>query len=160
MHPLPEKDYHELFRIGILVKAIDGLLEASAGVFLYFVNYTALSALLFSIFHEEITETPRDPFWQYFINQFHTVSLSGHIFWAFLFFIHGITKLFLSAALLKKYVWAYPTAGVVFTLFVGYEIYLLIGHPSLFLWIITFFDSIVVGLILHEYRYITKAKQA
>lgn len=33
---LPEKGYHELFRIGILVKAADGIIEAVVGIFVYF----------------------------------------------------------------------------------------------------------------------------
>jgi uncharacterized membrane protein len=156
MKPLPEKDYHELFRIGILVKALDGFLEMCAGVFLYFVSYSAINGLLFSIFHQEITETPRDVFWAYLINEWHSIALSGHSFWGVLFIAHGLTKLALSAALLKNYVWAYPTAAVVFTLFVIYELISVIHQPSLFLWLITIFDVIVIGLILHEYRHTKK----
>ena len=158
MKRLPEKDYHELFRIGILVKAVDGFIEACAGVFFYFIGYNAINAVLFSVFHEEIVESPRDAFWQFMINQWHSISLSSHSFWGLLFVVHGATKLLLSIALLKDKFWAYPTAAVVFTLFVGFEIYSLINRPSLFLLLITIFDAIVVGLILHEYRYIKKAR--
>jgi len=35
MKLLPEKDYHELFRIGILVKAADGIIEACVGILFY-----------------------------------------------------------------------------------------------------------------------------
>lgn len=35
---LPEKGYHELFRIGILVKAANGIIEAVVGIFLYFAD--------------------------------------------------------------------------------------------------------------------------
>ena len=70
-----------------------------------------------------------------------------------LFIAHGATKLALSAALLKDKLWAYPAAAVVFTLFVAYEIYSLTQRPSLFLGLVTFFDVVVVGLILHEYRF-------
>lgn len=160
MKLLPEKDYHELFRIGILVKAADGLIEACAGAFIYFVNYSAVGAVFFSIFHEEVTESPRDPFWAYLINGWHSLALTGHTFWGLLFMVHGATKLALSVALLKNRLWAYPTAAAVFTLFVAFELYSLIGRPSLFLGLITIFDAIVVGLILHEYRYIRKRRAA
>ena len=158
MKLLPEKDYHALFRIGILVKAADGLIEAAAGILFYFIGYSRINAVLFSVFHEEIVESPRDTFWQFMINQWHAISLSSSSFWGLLFVIHGATKLLLSVALLKNKLWAYPTAAVVFTLFVGFEIYSLINRPSLFLWLITIFDAIVVGLILHEYRLIKKAR--
>jgi uncharacterized membrane protein len=156
MQLLPEKDYRQLFRIGILVKAVDGLIEACAGVYFYFAGYTTINRIFFSVFHGEIAESPRDAFWQFFINQWHAISLSSNAFWGLLFFAHGAIKLALSVALLKNYLWAYPTAAVIFTLFVGYEIYSLTNHPSLFLWCITIFDALVVGLILHEYRHIKK----
>jgi uncharacterized membrane protein len=156
MKILPEKDYHKLFRIGILVKGADGLIEACAGVIIYCINYTVASAMLFTIFREEVAESPRDPFWGYLIKEWHSLALSGHIFWGLLFMAHGVTKLALSVALLKNRPWAYPTAAVVFTLFVGYEVYSLASRPSLFLWLITIFDVIVIGLILHEYSRVKK----
>ena len=152
MKLLPEKDYHELFRIGIMVKALDGLIEACAGVFFYFVGYSTINAALFTVFHQELAESPRDAFWQFLINQWHAISLSSNSFWGLLFMVHGATKLLLSIALLKNKLWAYPTAAAVFTLFVAYEIFSLVSRPSLFLWLITIFDAIVVGLILHEYQ--------
>ncbi len=151
-----EKNYRALFRIGILVKAVDGIIEAGAGVFLYFVNYSTVNAILFSAFREEIAENPRDAFWQYLINEWHALSLSRHSFWGILFFVHGITKFLLSIALLKNQLWAYPTSAAIFTLFVAYEIYSCVYHPSLFLGLIAVFDASVVILILHEYRHLIK----
>ncbi len=156
MESLPEKDYRELFRISIFLKALDGFFEACAGIFLYFIKFASINAILFSVFHSEVVENPRDTFWGYLIDQWHLVSLSGHFFWGLLFLAHGVTKLFLSVALLKNRIWAYPAAAIVFSLFVGYELYSLAGKPSLFLWLVTIFDMIVVGLIVHEYRYIKK----
>lgn len=154
MKALPERDYHELFRIGILVKAVDGLIEILAGMFIYFADYTAVNRVLFSAFHEEIAESPHDLIWGYLVKEWHAFLLSDHAFWGILFAIHGATKLVLSALLLKGYLWAYPTAAIVFALFAGYECYSAIMHPSLFICLITVFDAIVVVLIAHEYRYI------
>lgn len=158
MKLLPEKDYRELFRIGILIKAADGFIEACAGVLIYFVNYSAIGAALFSVFHGEVTESPRDPFWGFLINEWHSLTLSGHTFWGLLFMAHGATKLALSVALLKNKLWAYPVAVAIFTLFVAFELYSFIGRPSLILGLITIFDAIVVGLILHEYFLLWRKK--
>jgi len=158
MKLLPERDYHELFRIGILIKAADGIIEAVAGAFIYFANYTTVNAVLFSVFHDEIAESPHDLFWGYLISEWHRFLLSSHAFWGLLFMAHGIVKLALSIALLKNQLWAYPTAAAVFTLFVGYEIYSLLNQPSIFLFLITIFDAAVVALILHEYKNIKKAR--
>ena len=95
MKLLPQKDYHELFRIGILVKAVDGIIEAVAGAFIYFANYTVVNTVLFSIFHAEIAESPHDLVWEYLINEWHRFLLSSHTFWGLLFIAHGMTKLLL-----------------------------------------------------------------
>jgi uncharacterized membrane protein len=156
MKLFPQKDYHELFRISILVKALDGCIEIGAGLCVFFLKYTPISAILFSIFHEEIVESPRDLVWGYLIKEWHALFLSGNYFWGFLFLAHGVTKVLLSIALLKNYLWAYPLSAVIFALFAGFELYSTINHPSLFLGLITAFDIIVVGLILNEYRYAKK----
>lgn len=153
MKLLPEKDYHKLFRIGILVKAFDGIVEAAAGVFIYFANYAAVNAVLFSAFRDEIAESPRDPFWRYLISEWHHFLLSSHTFWGLLFFLHGAIKFFLSMMLLKDRLWAYPTTAIVFAIFAGYELYSAVSQPSVFLWAIRLFDAIVVGLIIHEYKH-------
>lgn len=158
MKLFPEKDYRELFRIGIIIKAVDGFLETCVGIVFYFTGYATINHILFFLFRDEIVESPRDAFWQFFINQWHSISLSSNFFWGLLFIAHGIIKLTLSMALLKNYLWAYPAAAIVFTMFVGYEIYSLTNHPSLFLWCITIFDALVIGLIVHEYRYIRKRR--
>jgi len=154
MKLFPEKDYHELFRIGILVKAADGIIEVIAGIFIYFANYSAVNAVLFSVFHDEVAESPRDLLWEYLINEWHRFLLSSHTFWGLLFVAHGAIKFFLSIMLLKHHLWAYPTTAVVFALFAGYELYSAIGQSSPFLWAIGLFDTLVVLLIIHEYRHI------
>jgi len=151
-----KKNYHELFRIGILVKAVDGAIETLGGIAIYFANYPAINRVLFSAFRGELAENPQDPIWGYLITEWHRLLLSSHTFWGLLFMAHGITKLLLSVALLKRQLWAYPTATAVFTVFVGYELYSAINRGSLFLWLITILDTIVIGLILNEYRRIKK----
>lgn len=153
MKLFPEKDYYELLRIGLMVKAVDGVIEAVAGIFIYFANYTAVNAVLFSVFREEIAESPHDLVWGYLINEWHSFLLSSHTFWGLLFIIHGTTKLFLSIMLLKNYLWAYPVAATVFALFAGYELYSAMNRASLFLWVVGVLDAIVVLLILKEYRH-------
>jgi uncharacterized membrane protein len=149
---LPMRDFYELFRISLIIKATDGMLETLAGVFFYLVKYSTINAVIFSIFHGEIAENPRDLFWGVLIKEWHTFSLRTQSFWGLLFVAHGITKVVLAILLLKKYLWAYPLSIVIFSLFIIYEVYALIQQPSIFLGLITVFDAIVIGLIVHEYQ--------
>jgi len=160
MKPLKERDYRELFRIGVLVKAADGILELVGGIFIYFfINADVVTQTLLYIFRNEIAETPHDTIWAYALNVWHSFSLQGHTFWGLLFMAHGAVKTFLAVALLKNQIWAYPISIAVYTLFVVYEIYSFSTQASLFLGLVIILDMIVIGLIIHEYRVI-KTKTA
>ncbi|MHB8174923.1 MAG: DUF2127 domain-containing protein, partial [Nitrospirota bacterium] len=69
---------------------------------------------------------------------------------------HGAVKLFLAAGLVRNKLWAYPASIAIFSGFALYQFYQLSLGYSLFLWIVTIVDILVVGLIVHEYRYVKK----
>jgi uncharacterized membrane protein len=148
--------YHELFRISILVKGVDGLLESLGGLFVYFSTYTSINRLLISIFYEELATDPRNTFWGYFIHEWRAFDLPARAFWGLLFVAHGLVKLFLSVMLLKNKVWAYPLAAVIFAAFAMYESYMFFYQSSLALGVFALFDITVSGLTLYEYHYIKK----
>jgi uncharacterized membrane protein len=54
--------------------------------------------------------------------------------------------------LFKNKSWAYPTTAGVFGLFDLYQIATFIHRPTLVLGAFTFFDLVVIGLIINEHR--------
>lgn len=123
-----EKTYHLLFEAGVVIKGVVTVAEIILGVLFYYLSAQVLAPVLGLIGNSQP-------------------------FWAFIFFSHGIVKLFFIGALLKKKSWAYPASAAVFSLFVIYQVYTLFYVTSLFLGLFTIFDILLIVLILHEYRH-------
>ena len=69
---------------------------------------------------------------------------------------HGVIKLWLIIGLLREKLWYYPTALVVFGLFIVYQLYRYSFTHSIWLLLITIVDLVVIGLTWHEYRYLRR----
>jgi len=127
--------------------------EIALGVALYLVSYEALRHVLFFLVGGEFAETPRDLFWEYLARSSRDFMAVPESFWAFLFVSHGVVKTFLSWGLWKGRLWAFPVSAAVFVGFVVYQLYQLTYLSSVFLWLITVFDIVLIVLILHEYKH-------
>jgi uncharacterized membrane protein len=150
---ISEKTYHFLFEISVIIKAAITAVEIVLGILFYSASTQTINALILFIFGSEATEQPRDFLWNYLIQTFQGLIGPNQSFWAFIFLFHGIVKLFLTVALLKHKLWAYPASAAVFTLFVVYQAYSLFYIHSLFLLLFTIFDVLLIVLILHEYQH-------
>jgi len=148
-----EKTIHKVFVWGILLKAIDGILETLAGIVLFFPN--TLTTLVQFLILNELIEDPHD----FFILQIkHALPLlTGNSFFFALYLIsHGLIKIILVAGLLRDKIWAYPSAIAVFSLFIVYQLYRYIFSHSIFLLVLTVLDIAVIWLTWHEYHYFRK----
>lgn len=146
-----ERGLHDLFEIGIILKAIDGTLELFGGALLWFISPATLDALLRYLFRGELIEDPKD--WPVNALLHLTQNLAGGLqaYAAILLVAHGAVKIFLIIGLLRGKLWAYPAAIIVFIGFIASQLYQLSMQYSLFLWAITIVDALVVALIAHEY---------
>ena len=149
-----EKYIHKVFVWGVLLKAIDGVLETLAGVILLFPG--TLNNIIQFIVQNELFEDPHD----FLFSHLHTVvaSLTGasELFVALYLLSHGLIKIVLVVGLLRDKLWAYPSAIVVFSLFIVYQLYHYFFTHSIFLLILTVLDLAVIWLTVHEYRYFKK----
>lgn len=154
MEPRSEKFIHRLFVWGVLLKAVDALLELIGGVALLWSG--ALAGIAASLIGNELIENPNDFLALHLQNSL--PSLLAHSGWfASLYLIsHGVIKLGLAIGLLRDKPWAYPTAIVAFALFIVYQLYRYMFTHSVFLLLLTVLDLAVIWLTWHEYRYFLK----
>ncbi|MEJ2617402.1 MAG: DUF2127 domain-containing protein [Ignavibacteriaceae bacterium] len=124
---LTEHRLYKLFKIGIALKAIDGVLETIGGVLL-----TA----------------------NYIMNAIHHLSANTTIFAAIYLLIHGLIKIGLVAALWKNKLWAFPTAILFLFAFLSYQLYRFFISHSPALLILSITDVVIILLVWHEYNYI------
>jgi uncharacterized membrane protein len=143
---------HELFEIGIVLKGINGALELIGGTILLFVSSAKISAFLYFITAGEVADDPTDPFSHFLRSTASHYSAGSQHFLEFYLLSHGVMKVFLSYALYKEKVWAFPAALSIFSLFVLYEGYRFLHTHSPFLLAAIVFDLVVIGLIWNEYR--------
>ncbi len=142
---------HESFRAGITLKGIDGLLEATGGVILWFVHTSALNHIARLFLQHDL------PFDRHEFLTIHLFQATQHLasarhFTAVYLVVHGLIKAFLVVALWFDALWAYPTTMIVFGLFSAYQLYRFTHTHSLALIVITFFDLLIIYLTWREYR--------
>jgi uncharacterized membrane protein len=105
---------------------------------------------------EELVEDPRDVIANYLLHSAQNLSIGTQLFVAFYLLSHGSIKLWLIIGLLRQKLWYYPTAIVVFGLFIVYQLYRFSFTHSAWLLLITEVDVIVIALTWHEYKYLRR----
>jgi uncharacterized membrane protein len=156
MAAIGERRIHAAFEISVVLKGLNALLEAVAGVVLYFTSVDTLHAIVTWLVHDELLEDPRDLVANYLLHAAEQMSVGGKAFAAFYLLSHGAVKLVLVAGLLRDKRWAYPASLAVLGAFIAYQLYRLTFAYSTGLVLLTIFDFIVVALIWHEYSLIRR----
>lgn len=144
--------FHKSFEIGILLKAIDGVLEIVGGILLLFLNPNRLGNLVAFLTQHELSEDPRDVIANFMIKLSSKFTVSTQYFGVFYLISHGIIKLVLIIFLWKRKPWAYPLTIASLFLFIIYQIYRYTLYPSVGLVILTLFDVIMIILTFIEYK--------
>lgn len=155
-----ERTIHLVFDVSLWIKAVFAVSETVAGVAAFFISKEILVRFVSWVFQNEFAEDPHDVVAQYLLGTVQGVSVGAQTFAGIYLLAHGVIKLWLIIGLLRKKLWYYPTAIVVFTLFIVYQLYRYFYTQSPLLLLITVLDAIVIGLTWHEYKYLRKLLQA
>ncbi len=145
------KWYHELFRISIFLKGLDGALELLGALVLVVLGSNTISTIVHNLFEQELLEDPGDFVANLLVNATHNITLSTQHFIALYLFVHGAIKVGLVTALWKDKLWAFPVAGVVLLLMVLYQGFRLGYNFSWILLFLTLLDVIILVLLKSEY---------
>lgn len=155
----PNKLLHAGFEISLLIKGVDGILEALGGVLFLFINPARLSAVVKFLTLREISEDPKDLIANLLINLSQGFSVSLQIFAAIYLITHGLAKVMMVYLLQKKKLWAYPASIGFLLLFIGYQIHRYLYSHSVFMILLTLFDVIMIWLVLAEYKRVKGSKE-
>jgi uncharacterized membrane protein len=141
------------FRIGLVLKGLDGVLEVAGGILLLFLSPDAIQHLVRALTAHELSEDPHDLVARYLL---HTTAHLNHgttLFGAIYLLIHGIAKIILVALVLRDKLWAYPWLIGLLLAFIAYQLYQITAvHFSAGLTALTMFDALLVWLTWREYR--------
>jgi uncharacterized membrane protein len=114
------------FRIGLLLKAADRVLEIVAGALLLIVSPSTIDRIARSLMAQELREDPRDRVAQFILHTTGHVSSGATPFAALYLLSHGVSKVVLVALVLREKLWAYPWLIALLGAFIAYQLYVLI----------------------------------
>jgi uncharacterized membrane protein len=141
------------FKIGLVLKGLDGVLEVIGGILLLFLTPAAIQHLVRVLTAHELSEDPHDLIARYLL---HTTAHLHHgttLFGAIYLLSHGIAKIVLVALVLRDKLWAYPWLIGLLLAFIAYQLYQITAvHFSAGLTALTVFDAVLVWLTWREYR--------
>jgi len=149
-----EKWLRRLFKLGVLLKGVDGVLEFLGGAVFLFAGRDLLRQVVTALTRPELLQDPDDWFANSLQHAFRGLSVDGKLFAGLYLLVHGALKIFLVVALLRGKLWSFPVAMAALVAFMGYQLYRLSSHFSWFLVGLTGLDSLIIVLIWHEYHYL------
>src|SRR5215471_2353628 len=140
------------FKIGLVLKGLDGILEVAGGILLLFLSPHAIEQIVRTLTAHELTQDPHDVIARYLVHSTSHLSSGITIFGAVYLLSHGIAKIVLVAFVLRDKLWAYPWLIVLLLAFIGYQLYRITAvHFSVGLTGLTVFDAVLVWLTWREY---------
>jgi uncharacterized membrane protein len=141
------------FRVGLILKALNGLFEIIGGVLLLILSPEQINRWATSWTEDELSRNPHDFIASHILKTAHDLTGSGLIFGAIYLLSHGIAKLVLVVEVIRDRLWAYPALIGLLGLFIAYQLYRIIFvRPSLGMITLTVLDLILVYLTFVEYR--------
>jgi uncharacterized membrane protein len=141
------------FKIGLVLKGLDGILEVAGGILLLFLSPHAIEHIVRTLTAHELSQDPHDVIARYLVHSTSHLSSGITLFGAIYLLSHGIAKIVLVALVLRDKLWAYPWLIVLLLVFIAYQIYRLAWvHFSIGLTALTVFDAALVWLTWREYR--------
>jgi uncharacterized membrane protein len=141
------------FKVGLVLKGLDGILEVIGGVLLLFVSPQAINHLARVLTAHELSEDPHDLIANYLLHTTAHLGRGTTIFGAVYLLSHGIAKIVLVALVLRDKLWAYPWLIGLLLAFIAYQLYRITAvHFSVGLTLLTIFDAFLVWLTWREYR--------
>lgn len=148
------------FDVGVILKGVDGFLEILAGLFLLVIPLATIRHFLIWVTGKELSEDPRDFVATHLFHLANTLSVSGYRLTIAYLLVHGFVKVFLVIMLLRRRLWAYPTAIAIFVAFGVYQVYQFSISHSLLLLALTVLDVLVIVLTVWEYRILLRQGRA
>jgi uncharacterized membrane protein len=159
--PAENKATERLFRIAIALKGIDGGLQLIGGLLLIIVPPTVISGIANTIITRDLVGDPSGTL------ATHLATAAGHYvdgstrWFAIIYLLaHGVVKLALVWALVKKIMPAFPVAIVVLLAFVVYEVWRAVLEHSIALPIFAAIDLVITVLVLREYLSLRRERAA
>jgi uncharacterized membrane protein len=141
------------FKIGLVLKGLDGILEVVGGLVLLFLSPAAIEHIVRTLTAHELSEDPHDLIARYLLHTASHLTTSTTLFGAIYLLSHDAAKIVLVVLVLRDKLWAYPWLIALLLAFIIYQLYRITAvHFSVGLAALTVFDAVLVWLTWREYQ--------
>jgi len=140
-----------LFDVGVIIKAVDGVIQTLAGALLLF-DASAVQGWIWVWINHRRPEQAGDLLARMLAKLAVALSSDTKTFAAYYLLGHGAVKVFLAVYLLRERMWAFPVAIAIFALFVVYQLHRFTLTHSISLLGLALLDAVVIALIWREWR--------
>ena len=146
------KGFDRTFRIGLWLKAADGILEIIGGLLLLVVTPSEINRIIQLLTVHELSQDPNDLLSNFLLNSTNALNSGTTLFGAIYLLSHGISKVILTVMVLMGKLSAYPWLIALIVTFIAYQLYVIIlVRFSWGLSALTVFDVFLVWLTWREY---------
>jgi uncharacterized membrane protein len=146
-----------LFRAALLLKGVDGAAELVAAVVLGLLPAVALHQLVADVLVRDMLGSSHSVIARHLETVTDAFADGSRTFAVVYLGLHGLLKLGLVVALLRRWLPAYPVAAVVLGAFVAFELYRAVTHGSVVLPVLAALDALILVLVVREYRMLRRS---
>jgi uncharacterized membrane protein len=143
--------YETIFRVAVVFKGIDAVLEIIGGVLLLLVSPQSINKLIADFTQNQLSENSHD-FIATHLMQYSHLAAHDVVYGSIYLLAHGVLKLLLVVQVLRYRLWAYPAFILLLIAFIAYQLYRFSITGSILLAGLTVLDLIVAWLTYGEYR--------
>lgn len=141
-----------LFRLAVAIKGLDGFVELVGAIVLLAVPTAFVQEVVEGVLARDLLGPPDGSLARHFVAGTAEFASGNRTFAVVYLGLHGVLKLAMVAALLRKWVRAYPLVIAVLGLFVVYELYRAFHTGSVVLPVLAAIDIAIIALVIREYR--------
>jgi uncharacterized membrane protein len=141
-----------VFRISLVLKALDAVLEIVGGILLLFIAPRSIHDVARWAVAHDLAGSPHDVIARHLLHSANQLSASTTLFAAVYLLSHGVAKLALVVLVLRDKLWAYPWMIALLIAFIIYQVYRFTYRPGPGLVVLSVFDAFVAWLTWREYR--------
>jgi uncharacterized membrane protein len=141
------------FKIGLVLKGLDGILEVAGGLLLLFLSPQAIEHIARMLTAHELRQDPHDFIARHVLRTASHLTTSTTLYGAIYLLSHGAVKIVLVVLVLRGKLWAYPWLIGLLLAFIAYQLYqITVVRFSVGLAALTVFDAFLVWLTWREYQ--------
>jgi len=151
--PGVSKALDRTFKIGLVLKGADGVLQIIGGVLLLVLSPSSINRIAQSLTAHELSQDPYDRIAYYILHTTSTLNSGTTLFAVIYLLSHGVSKVILVAMVLKEKLAAYPWLIALLVGFIAYQLYVItLVKFSWGLSALTVFDVFLIWLTWREYQ--------